>query len=86
MAGQGQHGRGSECAKCDFEKKAKDLPLSQIVMENQRQHDLETPVPGIVPDISNPLQTAQGTNLPTDNVSKSEESPAKESPWYYIGD
>ncbi len=67
-----QKGAGQECPTCKNTTK----PLSQLVMENERMHALETPVPNIIPSITNPMEVKQSDT----------ESRSASVPWYYIGD
>jgi hypothetical protein len=83
-----QQGAGSVCKTCE----SKDsMPLSQIIMENEKQHSLQTPVPKIGPSISNPLEGAPDSHAiadepnVTDSDSKKKDKEQKHE-WFYIGD
>ncbi len=67
-----QQGKGNTCPKCDESVDS----VSKIIMDNEKKHAISTPVPGIIPSITNPLEA--GNN-------KVSSTTAPSSPWYYLG-
>lgn len=82
-----QSGTGSGCSTtCSPKTKArKNQTLSEIVMTNERSHALETPVPGIIPSITAPLENERVVT--TGSGLKNRDVPVVTVPnnWWYIG-
>lgn len=92
-----QKGSGKDCENCRKQKDvATDTPLSEIIMRNEKQNALQTPVPKIGPSIGNPLEqqleplTSTSHHLVVGNeeshYSVARHSKKVPSKWYYIGD
>jgi hypothetical protein len=81
-----QQGAGNGCPNCEKEKQD-STPLSQVIMENEKKHALETPVPKIGPSISNPLEGTPALQSEA-TVSKKTEGSSRKTKvdWFYIGD
>ncbi len=68
-----QQGKGNTCPKCDESVDS----VSKIIMDNEKKHAINTPVPGIIPSITNPLEEGEN-KVSSSTVSRRE--------WYYLGD
>ncbi len=102
---QSGHGNVCHCAPTDgtdgSDGSSKTLPLSEIVARNAEKHAVDTPIPGILPSITDPTTEAQNTRpiggkgqeKTKDDGTGSEIERTIDTlgvakfvhPWYYIG-
>ena len=65
-----QSGAGTACkCSCSNTKKA-SMPLDEIVTRNAEADDVEKPIPGILPSITNPLDEASKSKGPVKDIQK----------------